>query len=121
MSDSGRGSRGGRGGRGGRLSGARGSRFKWNKPTGKTQLSDYMYYLGSAKQAADFEMTTEYLVNYIKGSFDFGDDIGTALEKLEPFDASTHKPKLKASKKTNDKAKGAENRQFQIKFNCNSH
>ena len=47
------------------------------KPSKKT--SDHMYYLGSAKQAADFETTTEFILNHIKKTFNFGNDIATAL------------------------------------------
>jgi hypothetical protein len=47
------------------------------KPNGKTHsgtnrqdikkgLHDYNYYLGSARKASDYEMTTEYIINYIK-------------------------------------------------------
>jgi hypothetical protein len=52
------------------------------KPLKKT-LEDNIYYLGSAKQAADYESTTEFLFNHIKKTFNFGGDIGTVLETLE--------------------------------------
>jgi hypothetical protein len=48
----------------------------------KKNLTDYNYHLGSATQAADYETTTEFIVNYIKTTFDYGDDIGTALKTL---------------------------------------
>jgi hypothetical protein len=31
----------------------------------KKSVNDYNYYLGLAKQASDYEMTTEFLINYI--------------------------------------------------------
>ena len=34
-----------------------------------------------------FETTTEYLINFIKNLFDYGNDIGTALKFLEPMNA----------------------------------
>ena len=40
------------------------------KPLKKT-LSDHMFYLGSAKQAADFETTTEFILNHIKKEIQF--------------------------------------------------
>jgi hypothetical protein len=85
------------------------------QPSKKT-ISDYVFYLGSAKQAADFETTKEFLINHIKKTLDFSNDIGTALEKLEQFDVNKHKPTLQYSKKTNDDAKAAENEQFKIEF-----
>jgi hypothetical protein len=42
----------------------------------KKSVNDYNYYLGSAKQASDYEMTTDFLINYIKKTFDYGSDIG---------------------------------------------
>ena len=51
----------------------------------KKSVNNYNYYLGSAKQASDYENTTEYLINYIKKVFDYGSGIGTALESLEPM------------------------------------
>ena len=62
---------------------------KQYKPSKKT-LADQIYYLGSAKQAADFETTTEFLINHIKKTFNFGNDIGTALENYEEFDISVY-------------------------------
>jgi hypothetical protein len=51
------------------------------KPAKKT-LSESIYYLGSARQAADYGKTTVFLINRIKKKFNFGNDIGTALEDL---------------------------------------
>jgi hypothetical protein len=63
------------------------------KPTKKT-LNDNIYYLGSSKQAADYERTTELLINSIRKTFTMGNDIGTALEQLKPFDLDPFKPTL---------------------------
>jgi hypothetical protein len=86
-----------------------------HKPSKKT-LADQIYYLGSAKPAADFETTTEFLINHIKKMFNFGNDIGTALQTYEEFDINVHKPTLQASKSTDDDIKAAENKQFEIEF-----
>jgi hypothetical protein len=74
----------------------RGNNNRSNTSSKKKQLSDYIYYLGSPKQASDYETTTEYLINHIKKTFDFGNDIGTALEMLEPYNISQHMPHLSA-------------------------
>jgi hypothetical protein len=55
-----------------------------NKPLKKT-LSESIYYLGSAKQAADYETTTDFLINHIKKRFNFGNSIGMCLETLEDY------------------------------------
>ena len=52
---------------------------KPKKDQPKKSLTDYNYYLGSAKQASDYQTTTEFRTNYIVKTFDFGDDISKAL------------------------------------------
>ena len=49
------------------------------KPTKRT-LADNFYYLGSAKQASNYESITEFLINYIKKTFNRGNDIAKALK-----------------------------------------
>ena len=51
----------------------------------KKSVNDYNYYLGSSKQASDYETTTEYLINHIKKVFDYGNDIGTAQVVIPYF------------------------------------
>ena len=78
--------------------------------------NDYNYYLRLAKQASDYETTTEYLINLIKKVFDFGNDIGTALELLEPMSTSAWKPRKQVSLATTDEDHSAENRQYEIEY-----
>jgi hypothetical protein len=48
---------------------------------------DCNYYFGSATQAADYETTAEFIINCMKKSFDYGNDIGTSLKKLSVTDS----------------------------------
>jgi hypothetical protein len=50
------------------------------KSTNKKTLQDYQYYLGSIKQASDYEIMTSYLINQIKKNYTHGNDIATALD-----------------------------------------
>jgi hypothetical protein len=77
MSGRGRGFRGKHSGRG------RGSKKKSSDPhkNPKKSLQDYVYYLGSPKQASDFTTTTEYIINYIRRMFTQGNDIANNLEE----------------------------------------
>ena len=57
-------------GRGSTFSGrGRSGRFTKNRSQQKTEskktLSDYTYYIGSAKQASDYNTVTKFLINYI--------------------------------------------------------
>lgn len=63
-----------------------------------------MFYLGSAKQASDFETTAEYLINHIKGTYDYGQDIATALTEGSPCDMTVHKLTMSVSKLRDDDA-----------------
>lgn len=59
-----------------------GKSYESSKKETKKGLTDYNYYLGSAKQASDYETTTEFLINYVKKTFEYGSDIGQALKEL---------------------------------------
>ena len=48
----------------------------------KIELRDYVYYTGSTKQASDYKSTTEFIINYIKGEFNYGNDISESLRNL---------------------------------------
>ena len=91
----GRGRGQGRGARG------QGNSGKSSAPKGRTKktLQDHVYYLRSVKQASNYKTTTEFIVNHIKKTFNYGSDIATALETETPYDVSAHKPTLKASRK----------------------
>ena len=74
--------RGGRGRTGGRSRNNNNSNQKNNQ---RTKLSDYIYNVGSAKQASDFIIVNEYLINYVRKNYKHGGDIGTALENMDHF------------------------------------
>ena len=87
----------------------------------KKSVNDYNYYLGSAKQASDYETTTEYLINYIVKTFEYGNDIGQALRELEYPDPDSWRLTMQQSAHPgNDPADEAQrafkNKQFKIKF-----
>ena len=85
------------------------------KPTKRT-LADNVYYLGSAKQASDYESITEFLINYIKKTFTYGMDIGTVLESLQELDLNEYKPSLSVSLNHDEIIRMAEDKQFEIEF-----
>jgi hypothetical protein len=63
----------------------------------KKSVNDYNYYLGSAKQASDYETTTKFLINYIVKTFDYGNDIGQALRDFEYPNPGSWKPTMRQS------------------------
>ncbi|KAI2506113.1 Reverse transcriptase (RNA-dependent DNA polymerase) [Fragilaria crotonensis] len=82
----------------------------------KQYVTDYNYYLGSSKQASDYETTTEFLINHIKKLYDYGNDIGSALEKLESIDTTAWKPSMQVSGETDEEIRAIENKQYEIEF-----
>ena len=103
---SGRGSGRGRGaGRGGRGTGGQ-SRVK------KT-LAENIFYTGAVTQASDFVVVRKYLINFIKKTYDYGDDIGEALMKGEPPDMDKWLPKIKESQELEPEKAEAENARFE--------
>jgi hypothetical protein len=73
-------------------------------------VNDYNYYLGSAKQASDYETTTKFLINYIKKTFNYGSDIGQALKELKEVDTNPWKPTLNQSSDTDAIVQAIENK-----------
>jgi hypothetical protein len=49
-----------------------------NQPS-KKSITDWNYYIRSAKQASEFEATTEVLLNYIREQYKLGNDIAKAI------------------------------------------
>ena len=70
-----------RSGRSGRGRGWRDGKSMKTAPKKKT-IDDYQFYIGTCRQAADYEGTAEFIINHIKKSFDHGNDIAETLTTL---------------------------------------
>ena len=78
----------------GRSSGRGRSRAKKPETTKvRKTLANHMYYTGS-NQASDYITISKFIVNHIRQKYQYGDDIGTALESKTPYNVAQHKPKL---------------------------
>ena len=95
------------GARGGRSQGA----FKKKK-----SIEDYVYYVGSARQASDYEITTEFVINHIRKTYTDGENIATALETLEDLDVNEWKPTIETSVELDDQIRATEQKQFDIEY-----
>jgi hypothetical protein len=49
----------------------------------KKSASEWLYYIGSAKQVSDYKALTEHLINLIKQNSKLGIDITSAMVKQE--------------------------------------
>lgn len=86
------------------------------KPEAKKGLSDYTYQIGSAKQASDYVVITRYLINHIRKTYTYGDDIGNALDKKTPMDFENERPSMDTSDSTNAATKATENKEYEMLY-----
>jgi hypothetical protein len=108
------GRRGGRGGRGYRSNNAS-KDFKSTAKKKKT-LEDYYFYLGSAKQASNYESAADFIFNHIKKEYDRGRDIAESLRELEIPDTDLWMPTLRASSDTDPLVQALENKQYEMEY-----
>ena len=45
-------------------------------------INDYIFYVETAKQALGYKIRAEFIINYIKHTFDKGNDIAETLRTL---------------------------------------
>jgi hypothetical protein len=114
MSGRGRG-RFGKGLFGGRYKQGRGGYHskKENSDTPKERkvLSDYIFSLGTSKQASDFELVSQFIINHIRKEFDNGNDIGDALEDRKEVDFTKFKPSIEMSQNQDQIARDKEDQE----------
>ena len=68
---------------------------KKEKSTKNKTLSDYYYYVGSAKSATDCVTVTSYVINYIRRTYKKGGDVAGALEEFKEVDFTSVKPTMR--------------------------
>ena len=98
---------------------SRGGRSSFNTgrpPRKKKTVKDYFFYIGSKRQASDFEVCSEFLINHIKKDFNRGNDIAEALRTLRSPDTNSWKPILRRSKQKDQELKNLENEQMKMEF-----
>ena len=73
-------------------------------------MSDHTCNVGSAKQASDFAMANEHVINHARKNHDCGGDTGSALEDMDHFDFTACKPNLKPSTASDEAKKKQDDR-----------
>ena len=63
----------------------------------KKNIEDYVFYLGTSKQASDYETSAKYILNHIKMTFERGNDIAESLLTLTKMNTKGWEPKLEFS------------------------
>eukprot|EP00957_Ditylum_brightwellii_P091149 6939860-Ditylum_brightwellii.AAC.1 len=82
----------------------------------KKTLEDYIFYVGTSMQASDYEMTAQFLINYVKKTFDRGNDVAETLHNLVKFETDDWKPKIKVSTEPDEDIGEVQNKQLEIEF-----
>ena len=86
----------------------------WKGNKSKKGINDYQFYISTNKQAAEYEIAAEFIINFIKRTFDRGNDIAEILRTLKLQDTSTCMPKLNMSTLDDTNIKTLENRQYEL-------
>lgn len=81
-----------------------------------TTLADHVYYIGSARQASDYITITNFLINYIRNTYERGDDIAIALEEGEDKSFDNLRPRLQYSRSLDAETAQLENAEFQVQY-----
>lgn len=73
-----------------------------DQPKERKVLADYVFRLGTSKQASEFDLVSQYIINHIRKEYTNGDDIGDALEDRKDVDLNGFKPRLELSQNQDD-------------------
>ena len=92
---------------------------KNNNHVRKKGIEVYSIYVGTSKQASDFEISSKFIINYIKQTFERGNDIAGSLRTLPIQDTDVWKPKLEDSKETDKQKRDNKNKQFELEVKAN--
>jgi hypothetical protein len=90
--------------------------IKKNLENSWKSISDYIYCIGSSKQASDYVVVTKYLINFIQKTYIYGEGIGKALEARVPLDFATLMPILQLSINEDTSDRERENEQFKMLY-----
>ena len=82
----------------------------------KKGINDYQFYIGTNKQASEYETASKFVINYIKRTFDRGNDIAETLRTLNIQETEKWMPELKISTSTKETIKTRENRQYKLEY-----
>ena len=82
----------------------------------KKSLTDYIFYLGSAKQASNYETAMDFIINHMKKTYKYGSNLAMAIREGAKAGTNAWKPSLQVSLKTNSIMAANEDKQFAIEF-----
>ena len=87
---------------------------KYVKP--KKGVNDHLFQIGTNKQASEYDTTAEFLLNFIKRTFEYGNDIAETLRTLKTQKTENWMPTLKTSTATEINIMTRENKQYELEY-----
>ena len=87
----------------------------------KKGINDYQFYIRTNKQAAEYEIAAEFIINFIKRTFDRGNNIAETLRTLTLQKTSAWMAKLNMSTSDDENIKILENRQYKLQYKALLH
>jgi hypothetical protein len=88
------------------------------KGAGKVRktFSDYVYYVGASRQASEFSIIMDYLINNISLKFNHGNDIANALDSRSDTDFGPLWPVLTFSSELDAATREREDKQNKMLY-----
>ena len=80
----------------------------------KKSSEDYIFHVESHKQAADFETINEFVINYIKKTYTYENDISKLLISLTITNTKKWNPRLWVSPAADTEIKARETKEFKF-------
>jgi hypothetical protein len=81
-----------------------------------TTLADLIYYVGASRQASYFSIITDYIINHIRQTFDYSNDVANALNSRTTIDFGMLMPDLQESIEIDQDIRDRQNKQFSVLY-----
>jgi hypothetical protein len=85
-------------------------------PKVQKTLGDHIYYVGEARQASNFSVITDFIINHIRQTFKYGNDIANALDDRFHVDFNALMPERQELKNPDPTISKQEDNQFAILY-----
>ena len=82
----------------------------------KKGINDQLFQISTSKQASEYKTTAEFVINYIKRTFEYGNNIDKTLQTLKNQNTESWMPMLKMSVATDQKIISRENKQYKLEY-----
>ena len=82
----------------------------------KKGIIDYHFYIGTNNHSLEYKNSSEFIINYIKRTFDRGNDLVEIIRTLKIQDTDKLMPTLKMSIVQDPEMVKRENRQFELEY-----